>query len=56
MPVLADITNNTDWGFVLCLVGVILGVITLAQTRLANLLAWGVVAIGLAGVLVWWPS
>jgi O-antigen ligase len=52
----ADIINNPDWGFVLSLVGTILGVITLVQTRLANLLAWGVVAIGLAGVVVWWPS
>ena len=52
---IAEITNNPDWGFVLSLVGMILGVIVLAQTRLANLLAWGVVAVGLAGVLVWWP-
>lgn len=53
---IATITNNTDWGFVLALVGVILGVVVLVQSRATNLLAWGVIAVGLAGVLVWWPS
>jgi hypothetical protein len=54
--VLADIVNNTDWGFVLALVGTILGVIILAQSALTNIVGWAIIAIGLAGVLVWWPA
>ena len=52
---LAEITNNPDWAFVLCLVGLILGVIVLIQSGLQSLVGWGLVALGLAGVLFWWP-
>lgn len=39
---------NSQTAVALGLVAVILGIVTLAQSRLANLLAWAVVACGLA--------
>lgn len=52
---LATITNNTDWGFVLSLVGVILSVVVLIQSKFTHILAIGCAIGFFAGVLVWWP-
>jgi len=52
----ADITNNTDVAFALSLVGLILGIVVVVQSRLAAIVGWAVIAASLAGVLVWWPA
>lgn len=53
---IAEITNNPDWAFVLSLVGLIIAVMVLVQSRLQALIGWSAAAIALAGVLVWWPE
>jgi hypothetical protein len=53
---LAAITNNPDVAFALSLVGLVLGVIVVITSRLVSLEGWAIIALGLAGVLAWWPS
>jgi hypothetical protein len=52
----AAITNNPDWAFALSLVGLILGIVVVVQSRLVAVAGWGIVAVGLAGTLAWWPT
>jgi len=52
----ADLFNNPDVAFALFLVGLVLGVVVVATSRLASVAGWAIVVVGLAGVLAWWPS
>lgn len=52
---LAAITNNSDIGFALALVGLILALVTEVQSRLVSILGWAVASVSLALVLIWWP-
>jgi O-antigen ligase len=54
--ILADIVNNTDIGFALGLVMMILGIVVLFMTGLQNVAGWAITVGGLAMVLVWWPQ
>jgi hypothetical protein len=48
------LTHNTDVGFILAVIAVVIGVVVLVQSRLTSLLAWAVV-LGFLGVAaVWW--